>query len=269
MHSATQLDSVTGLHLSRDRLEAALGAPVESLAHKLVLEPGCGAGRFTELLVGAGAIVHAFDLSRAVDANRRNIGQPPNYSIAQADILEIPYPDESFDTIVCLGVLQYTPSPEASLRSLWRVLKPGGLLVVDQYAWSISRATKLDALLRQVLIRIDPDVAKQVSDTLVRWLFPLHWTIRRWPIVQALLSRISPVSTYMRTVPQLSKGQHYDLAMLDTYNHLTGHFQHITTPSRMSKVLRALGAVNIDVEAGGNGVVGRATKPEAGATSLA
>ena len=74
LHSQTQLDSRTGATLSRDRLERCLGRPLRDLAGLRVLEAGCGAGRFTELLVNAGALVHAVDMSSAVDANRRNIG---------------------------------------------------------------------------------------------------------------------------------------------------------------------------------------------------
>src|SRR5688500_14453813 len=47
----TELDSFTGKSYSRDRLERCLGAPLESLRGKVVLECGSGAGRFTELLI--------------------------------------------------------------------------------------------------------------------------------------------------------------------------------------------------------------------------
>ena len=51
----TQLDSATGLTLSRDRLERCLGHALPALSGNLVLEAGSGAGRFTELLLQSGA----------------------------------------------------------------------------------------------------------------------------------------------------------------------------------------------------------------------
>jgi 2-polyprenyl-3-methyl-5-hydroxy-6-metoxy-1,4-benzoquinol methylase len=56
-YARTQLDSYTGRPISRDRLERCLGAPVETLKGQRVLEVGAGAGRFTELLLGAGAVL--------------------------------------------------------------------------------------------------------------------------------------------------------------------------------------------------------------------
>ena len=52
-HRRTQLDSYTGLPLSRDRLFQVSGWP-EDLSGKTILEAGSGAGRFTEVLVKAG-----------------------------------------------------------------------------------------------------------------------------------------------------------------------------------------------------------------------
>lgn len=79
-----------------------------------------GAGCFTELLVNAKAHVHSFDLSIAVEVNKSNIGNQTNYNVCQANIYEIPYPDEAFDIVICIGVLQHTPNPEKSIESLWK-----------------------------------------------------------------------------------------------------------------------------------------------------
>ncbi len=68
----TQLDSYTGIPLSRSRLERIAGGSMDVFRGKAVLEAGCGAGRFTEIMLQAGAGVFAADISRAVEANYRN-----------------------------------------------------------------------------------------------------------------------------------------------------------------------------------------------------
>lgn len=259
-HPETQLDSHIQANLSRERLERCLGFPLQDLAGKRVLEAGCGAGRFTELLVRGGALVHAVDLSSAVDANRRNIGAPPNYVVAQADIRALPFPPRTFDIVLCLGVLQHTPSPEESIAALWRMVAPGGSLVIDHYRWTLSRVTKLGPVYRLILTRMTPERAKRVTDALVDAFFPLHWAVRRaWPL-QMLLSRVSPCLAYCHTFPQLTRAQHEDWCRLDTYDELTDHYKRLRTARQIARTLTALGAVDIQSVRHGNVIEARCRK---------
>ena len=64
-HRKTQLDSFTGLTISRDRLFKTTGW-LENLEGQLVLEAGSGAGRFTEILLRTGARIFSFDYSSLI-----------------------------------------------------------------------------------------------------------------------------------------------------------------------------------------------------------
>ena len=264
IHALTQLDSRTGTTISRERLERCLGMAVEGLRGQLVLEAGAGAGRFTELMVEAGALVHAIDLSSAVDANRGNIGPRENYAIAQADLRRPPYAPRAFDVVVCLGVLQHTPDPGESIQRLWGFVRPGGLFVIDHYTWSLSRLTSLAWLYRLCLRRLPPERAKVLTDKLVEVFFPLHWRARRFFPAQALLSRISPVHFYFRSLPHLTREQLFEFARLDTYDALTDRYKHLRTEGQIRKALYALGAVDVEVWHGGNGVEARCRRPSDG-----
>ena len=259
-HRKTQLDSVTGFSISKERLERCLGFPVNQLKNKKVLEAGCGAGRFTEHLVESGAFIHAFDFSSAVEANRQTVGNSSNYSIAQASIMEIPYPDQSFDVVICLGVLQHTPDPEYSMECLYDKVKPGGLLVIDHYAFSLSMITKLAWAYRFFLKKISPKRSKAIVDSLCAFFFPIHWVVRKQFWLQAVLSRISPCLFYYQKFPFLSKEEHYALTKLDTYDHLTDYYKYLRTANQIKKHLQKLGGVEICVNKGGNGIEARATK---------
>ena len=244
-HSHTQLDSRTGARLSEERLVRCAGMPLAQFAGLRVLEAGCGAGRFTELLVRAGAMVHSIDLSDAVDANRRNIGERANYTVAQADLRALPFPPGSFDVVLCLGVLQHTPSPEESIAALWRMVAPGGRLVVDHYTWTLSRLTKLTPFYRMVLKRLPPARARRITDALVRAFFPLHWAVRNARPLQTLLSRISPCLAYCHIYPGLTRAQHQDWCRLDTYDELTDRFKRMRTAGQIRRALARLGATEI------------------------
>ena len=267
MHRQTQLDSATGTTISRERLERCLGGQLRALAGRTVFEAGCGAGRFTELLVDAGALVHAIDLSVAVEANRKNVGERSNYVVAQADLSSPPFPKGVFDVVIGLGMIQHTPSPEKTIESLYALVKPGGLLVIDHYTRDLSYVTKLAPVYRCFLKRMSPERSKRITDKLVRLFFPLHWTVRKMRLAQMLLSRISPCLVYFRSFPQLSREQHYEWCQLDTYDHLTDYFKHFRTCGQIRAILARLGAGQIETWRGGNGVEGRCRKPQAPSVS--
>src|SRR5262249_3750793 len=159
--------------LSRDRARRVLGEKIWSgLPGMEVLECGCGAGRFTEVLLAAGARVTSFDLSTAVEANAENFPVDASHRIAQADILQLPCPPGAYDLVVCLGVLQHTPCPEESLASLYRCVRAGGHLAFDHYAHSLSWYTKSALLLRYYYRRLPPERGLPAMERLVRRFLP-------------------------------------------------------------------------------------------------
>ena len=91
----TQLDSYTGTTISRDRLTRCLGGDLSVVDGRTVLEVGCGAGRFTEILLEAGADVIAADLSTAIDANAANAASSGGYFPIQADVCRLPVARQS------------------------------------------------------------------------------------------------------------------------------------------------------------------------------
>ena len=121
MFRRTQLDSFTATTISRDRLARCLGGSLEVVRGKGVLEIGCGAGRFSELLLDAGGRLFASDLSAVVEANYENCCTAAGYFVCQADLRKLPARRHAFDFVVCLGVIQHTPCPEEAIASLRRL----------------------------------------------------------------------------------------------------------------------------------------------------
>lgn len=256
----TQLDSFNGTKISQERLERCLGFPIEQLKGKNLLEVGSGAGRFTELFVKGGANVHTVDLSVAVEVNKENIGSAENYKIAQASVYELPFAKESFDVVICLGVIQHTPSSEKTIESLWQMVTPGGLLVIDHYIWRINYYFNPATYYRLVLKELKPQTSKKIVDALVDFFFPLHWAFCNIAPLEWLLKRVSPLITFMKPHPELSRPEHFEWARLDTYDSLTDYYKHLRTPEEIKTELEKLGAKNIWLNKGGNGVEARATK---------
>ena len=256
----TQLDSHNQMQITLERLERCLGFSLAELNGKTVLEVGCGAGRFTELLVKSGALVHSIDLSDAVEANKQNIGDAPNYRIAQAGAYEIPFPDNSFDVVICLGVIQHTPSSEKTIASLWQKVKPGGLMLIDHYRWRLAYYGNLRFVYREIFRKMKPEKSQRIINRLVDIFFPLHWTFRNNKILYWLLIRFTPLFEYVREYPQLSKEVHKEWSRMDSYDGLTDYYKHLRTPEQIKRELEKLGGKNIWINRGGNGVEARCTK---------
>src|SRR5712691_2725046 len=105
----TQLDSRSGVSISRERFFRQTGWRPGGLSGRRVLDVGCGSGRFAEVALQAGAYVVAIDYSVAVDACQANLGGHPRLDIIQADLHRLPFKRGQFDFVYCLGVLQHTP----------------------------------------------------------------------------------------------------------------------------------------------------------------
>lgn len=271
-HPRTQLDSATGTRISRDRLSRCLGG-LEAVAGRSVLEVGCGAGRFTEVLLDAGARVVACDLSRAVEANHANFCGRAGYFVCQADMMDLPMAPASFDAVVALGVLQHTPQPEAAVRALVAALRPGGLLALDHYAfppgagraWRIAAALSPRSLLRHLMLSLPPRYAQAAAGGLTRSLLPVHRRLwRRGPVVDRVRSvfrRVSPVIDHYDRLPELSPDQLAEWAALDTHDALTDRHKHLRSADEIRRVLVEVGLVELDVRHAGNGVEARGRKP--------
>jgi len=263
----TQLDSFTGTTISRDRLARCLGGSLTELCGKTVLEVGCGAGRFTELLLAAGARVFASDLSNAVEANYANCCGSVNYFVCQADLRALPARRSLFDFVISLGVIQHTPDPEATIATLCAFVRPGGSLVIDHYRYNAADMTPMRQRLRSFLIRRDPRVALLLVRGLVAALWPVHrllWCLsgNRWfAKARRLLLRYSPVLDYHDYYNYLGPRLLYAWGALDTHDSLTDFYKHKRTVEQITNSLRRLGFDNIEASYGGNGVEARATKP--------
>jgi SAM-dependent methyltransferase len=265
----TQLDSYSRTTISRDRLTRCLGGSLEPLRGASVLEVGCGAGRFTEVLLEAGARVFACDLSAAVEANLENCGHLSGYFVCQADVLALPVAAGSFDFVIALGMIQHTPSPEKTIASLAVAVRPGGLLVLDHYR-SLRPLMRLiypftpRAVLRRILLQLKPAAAFRATDAIVRVLLPFHRLLwrRGWATdrIRAVWRRVSPVFDYYDSFPQLGESL-ADWARLDTHDGLTDHYKHLRTPDQIASALRAAGLEVIESRAGGNGVEARGRRP--------
>jgi SAM-dependent methyltransferase len=186
--SKSQLDSANGTTRSLDTFEEKTGWEVESLRGLEVLDAGCGMGRFAQVCAAAGARVHAIDLSRAVDAAARNLSDRSNLYFYQADLMNLPFVDGSFDAIYSLGVLHHTPDTRRAFLSLVRLLKPGGRIAIWVYS------AKLRLMIGGELLRlVTPRLSTERLLSLCRIAVPLYH-LHRVPVIGRATTALLPTS---------------------------------------------------------------------------
>jgi 2-polyprenyl-3-methyl-5-hydroxy-6-metoxy-1,4-benzoquinol methylase len=102
------------------------------LAHDLhgqrALDGGCGVGGVTRALVGRGARVIAFDIGPQLAAQARS---RCGCTAVVGTLTAIGAASDAFDVVLSSEAVEHTPDPEQAVRELYRVLKPGGHLVLS------------------------------------------------------------------------------------------------------------------------------------------
>ncbi len=123
-----------------------------------VLDAGCGEGVTLEKLVArfGRAGVSGVDL----DPRNAEICRAHGLPVQAADLCALPFPPASFDSAVCMEVIEHLDRPDVALRELARVVRPGGrLAVVFPNDWAMWLARM--ACLRWREAAFDPGHVRQ------------------------------------------------------------------------------------------------------------
>ncbi len=106
----------------------------QDLSGKVLLDIGCGPGRFVDVARDKGARMIGLDYSSAVEAAEVNFKDDPEVCICQADALSPPIRKNSMDGAYSIGVLHHTPSPKEGVARAYDCIKPGGWFAISVYA---------------------------------------------------------------------------------------------------------------------------------------
>jgi ubiquinone/menaquinone biosynthesis C-methylase UbiE len=115
--------------------EAAQIHEFASFAGKQVLDVGCGNGYVLAQYARHGAMVHGVDLTpTAVRLCRQRFELAGlRGEFEEADAEHLPFAEDTFDCVCSMGVLHHVPEPARAVAEIYRVLKPGGRLIVMFY----------------------------------------------------------------------------------------------------------------------------------------
>ncbi|MEE8272620.1 MAG: metalloregulator ArsR/SmtB family transcription factor [Alphaproteobacteria bacterium] len=135
--NAARWDEIRALHIADSEVERALAdllpaGPIDDL-----LDLGTGTGRMIAVLAARARRSVGIDFSREMLAvARANLERAGvrNWQVRQGDVYQLPLPGASFDVAVIHQVLHYLEDPADALAEAARVLRPGGRLLIADFA---------------------------------------------------------------------------------------------------------------------------------------
>jgi SAM-dependent methyltransferase len=229
---------------------------------ELVLEVGCGSGRFTTHAADIGATIVSCDLSSAVEASYRTNGYRDNVLIVQADIFGMPFERGSFDRAFCFGVLQHTPDPRRAFMGLIPFLRSGGHLATDIYLKSLVHwVLQTKYYVRPLVRHLSPEKLYSWTKKYVDAMWPLCRLIRKIPRTGYALNWRLLVADYSSTLLDAPDDVLREWAYLDTFDMLSPLYDQPQTLKTFKRWHIDAGLGQTELHYGYNGIEGRGIKP--------
>jgi len=211
----TQLDTEASRRSEAD-FRRRTGFTPEDLAGKLVLDVGCGMGRFAEVATRWGAYVVGIDLSLAEEAASENL-KDRDAVFFQADVFHLPFAPGSFDYIYSIGVLHHTPDCEQAFKALPGLLKPGGRIAIWLYS-GYNKWYRMSDVYRRVTRKMSPKTVYRLAHIAVP-MYGVHQFLRAIPLVGR------PISGAMKYVLPMSFNPDPRWRVLDTLDWYSPWYQ--------------------------------------------
>ncbi|MEA2935841.1 MAG: hypothetical protein QOD74_2487, partial [Variibacter sp.] len=134
---AAEWDRLRKLHAADASVENAIVSVLSDRPIRSLLDLGTGTGRVLELLgpqIERGLGIDLSPSMLSVARARLDRAGLRHCAVRQGDILDVPAPKDSFDAVVIHQVLHYLDDGSAAIREAARVLRPGGRLLVVDFA---------------------------------------------------------------------------------------------------------------------------------------
>ncbi len=246
----TQLDHAAR-NLSEKDFIRKVGLTPEDVTGKLILDVGCGMGRFAEVVTRWGGRVVGIDLSAAAEVAAQNLADR-QFVAFQADVFSLPFAPESFDLIYSMGVLHHTPDCEKAVKVLPQYLKPGGTLAVWLYS-GYNKWYRFSDQYRKITHRMPPRVLHAFFRVTVPFFYWLDRGLRTVPLVGR------PVAGVVRHVFPVNNHPDPEVRVLDTLDWYSPKYQSKHTYEQVFRWFESCGLEALNI---GNVAVGvRGKKP--------
>jgi ubiquinone/menaquinone biosynthesis C-methylase UbiE len=138
---AADFDKIMDRYDLRRRIETVFDQFLANvnLQDLLLLDAGCGTGFFSAQALKRGAKVFSLDIGINLLKETRKKGLS---LLVAADVEKMPFASNTFDIVISSECIEHTTSPQAAVKDMIRILRPGGTIIITcpNHFWYWSRA---------------------------------------------------------------------------------------------------------------------------------
>ena len=215
-----------------------------------VLDIGCGTGRWTKYLSSKAAFIEAIDPSDAIFAADKLLTNIENVRLSKASIETLPFPDQTFDFAMSIGVLHHIPNTQQALNDCVKKVKKGGYFYVylyynlDRRRFVFKTLFALSDFARNIISRLPSKLKRFICDVLAvivylplislsKFLYLIH--------LKKLAEKI-PLSPY--------RNKSFFIIRNDALDRFGTRLEQRFSKAEIEQMMRNSGLINISVSSG-------------------
>jgi SAM-dependent methyltransferase len=205
-------------------------------ADQIVLDVGCGPGRFIDVARSKGARVIGVDYSGAVEPAARSFAHDPGVCICQGDALHLPIRSGSMDGVFTIGALHHTPDPACGVREAVAALAPDGWFAISVYTAGGFYDARMVQAWRRLFVRLWPYAGHMPPLIYAHVVVHAARVLRYLPPTGRLLHALCP----SKHLPDVN------WSVLDTFDGITPSHQSAHTCHEVFSWLKRAGLRDIE-----------------------